>query len=34
MMACTGVIALWGIVFFVFDLVGSVMAKQLAAEAA
>ena len=31
-MACTGVIALWGIVFFVFDLVGSVMTKQLAAQ--
>ncbi len=31
-LACTGVIALWGIVFFVFDLVGSVMAKELAAQ--
>lgn len=31
-LACVGVIALWGIVFFVFDLVGSVMAKQLAAQ--
>ena len=31
-MACTGVIALWGIVFFVFDLVGSVMLKQLEAQ--
>jgi MFS family permease len=31
-LACTGVIALWGIVFFVFDLVGSVMGKRLAAE--
>jgi len=30
-LACTGVIALWGIVFFVFDLVGSVMGKRLAA---
>ena len=32
LMACTGVIALWGIVFFVFDLVGSVMTKELAAQ--
>ncbi len=31
-LACAGVIALWGIVFFVFDLVGSVMEKKLAAE--
>jgi MFS family permease len=31
-MACTGVIALWGIVFFVFDLVDSVMRKELIAE--
>ena len=31
-MACTGVIALWGIVFFVFDLVGSVMRKELEAQ--
>ncbi|MCA9061021.1 MAG: MFS transporter, partial [Planctomycetaceae bacterium] len=30
-LACAGVIALWGIVFFVFDLVGSVMEKKLAA---
>jgi hypothetical protein len=32
LLACTGVIALWGIVFFVFDLVGSVMEKELAAQ--
>jgi len=31
-LACAGVIALWGIVFFVFDLVGSVMEKKLAAD--
>ncbi len=31
-LACAGVIALWGIVFFVFDLVGSVMEKKLIAE--
>lgn len=31
-LACTGVIALWGIVFFVFDLVGSVMRKELEAQ--
>ena len=31
-LACAGVIALWGIVFFVFDLVGSVMEKKLKAE--
>jgi hypothetical protein len=31
-LACAGVIALWGIVFFVFDLVGSVMQKKLEAE--
>ncbi len=31
-LACAGVIALWGIVFFVFDLVGSVMEKKLMAE--
>ncbi len=31
-LACTGVIALWGIVFFVFDLVDSVMRKELIAE--
>lgn len=30
-LACSGVIALWGIVFFSFDLVGSVFAKQFAA---
>lgn len=31
-LACAGVIALWGIVFFVFDLVGSVMRKVLAEQ--
>ncbi len=31
-LACAGVIGLWGIVFFVFDLVGSVMTKQFAAQ--
>ncbi len=31
-LACAGVIGLWGIVFFVFDLVGSVMSKQLALQ--
>jgi MFS family permease len=31
-LACAGVIALWGIVFFSFDLVASVMEKRLAAE--
>lgn len=31
-LACAGVIGLWGIVFFSFDLVGSVMGKKLAAE--
>jgi MFS family permease len=31
-LACSGVIGLWGIVFFVFDLVGSVLGKQFAAE--
>ena len=31
-MACTGVIALWGIEFFVFDLVGSVIRKELEAQ--
>ncbi len=30
-LACAGVIGLWGIVFFVFDLVGSVLGKQFAA---
>ena len=32
LLACAGVIALWGIVFFSFDLVASVMEKRLAAE--
>ena len=31
-LACAGVIALWGIVFFSFDLVSSVMGKRLAEE--
>ncbi len=31
-LACAGVIALWGIVFFSFDLVASVMEKKLVAE--
>ncbi|MFN7139706.1 MAG: MFS transporter, partial [Limisphaerales bacterium] len=31
-LACAGVIALWGIVFFSFDLVASVMEKKLAAQ--
>jgi MFS-type transporter involved in bile tolerance (Atg22 family) len=31
-LACAGVVGLWGIVFFVFDLVGSVLGKQFALE--
>lgn len=31
-LACAGVIALWGIVFYSFDLVGSVMRKKLEAQ--
>jgi len=31
-LACAGVIGLWGIVFFSFDLVGSVMEKKLLAQ--
>ncbi len=32
LLACAGVIGLWGIVFYSFDLVGSVMEKRLAAD--